>query len=131
MTRRPRQLGTFLGFVIAGGTATVVNYGVFLVLYWAGMLYLVASAIGYVSGIALSFAINRVLVFRSSGNTRTEALRYTLAYGVALMAQLLLLEVFVRAGLDPVVANAIALIIVVIGNFFVIRRFVFSSTDTR
>ncbi len=123
----PGKWRTFIGFVAAGGAATVVNYSIFASLYWAGMFYLVASAIGYVAGIAVSFVINRRLVFRSSGSKAKEVPRYVLAYLAALAVQLLLLEVLVRLGLDPLIANAVALAIVVVLNFFVIRRVVFRS----
>lgn len=45
----------------------------------------------------------------------------------ALGVQLMLLELGVRAGVDPPIANAIALVIVVIANYFVIRKFVFDA----
>ena len=125
----PKKWHTFVGFIAAGGTATVVNYALFVALYWGGVGYLVASAIGYVAGIAISFVINRRLVFRSRGSKRQEAPRYVIAYLGALVVQLALLEVFVRLGLDPLIANAVALIIVVVLNFFVIRRVVFRPLD--
>ena len=124
-----KSLGRFIGFVAAGGTATVINYTLFALLYWAGVNYLLASAIGYVSGIAVSFTINKLLVFRDSKKQPRQFLRYTAIYLVALVAQLGLLELGVRLGLDPLIANAIALVIVVVGNFFVIRRLVFTPTD--
>jgi putative flippase GtrA len=64
-------------------------------------------------------------VFRSTGDSRRQLARYTLIYLGAMLVQLGLLEVFVRIGSDPFIANACAIIIVVILNFFVIRRFVF------
>ena len=121
------KLRTFVGFVVAGGLATVINYSLFASLYWLGVNYLAASAIGYVSGIAVSFSINKLFVFTDSTTQRGQFLRYTLIYVAALGVQLALLEAGVRLGLDPLVANAIALVIVVIGNYFVIRRFVFST----
>ena len=120
-----KSLGRFVGFVAAGGTATVVNYALFATLYWAGMNYLLASALGYVSGIAVSYTINKVLVFKDSTTQTHQFLRYTAIYLVALAVQLGLLELGVRLGLDPLIANAIALVIVVVMNFFVIRSFVF------
>ena len=129
--RVKKHLGPFVGFVAAGGTATVINYALFVLLYWAGMNYLIASTLGYVSGIVVSFTINRYLVFRDSEKQPRQFLRYTAIYLVALVAQLGLLELGVRLGLDPLVANAIALVIVVIANFFVIRRFVFSRGNNK
>ena len=125
-----KSLGRFVGFVAAGGTATVINYALFALLYWAGMNYLLASAIGYVSGIAVSFTINKLLVFTDSTTPSRQFIRYTVIYLIALVAQLGLLEIGVRVGLGPLVANAIALVIVVVVNFFVIRRFVFTTTET-
>lgn len=123
-----KSLGRFAGFVAAGGTATIINYSLFAFLYWAGLNYLFASAFGYVSGIAVSYTINKLLVFRESTRPTYQFLRYTAIYLVALGVQLGLLELGVRLGLDPLIANAIALAIVVIMNFFVIRRFVFFSS---
>ncbi len=121
-----KSLGQFVGFIVAGGSATAVNYSLFAVLYWWGVNYLMASTIGYLSGIAVSFTINRLVVFKNSGNRPHQLLRYTLIYLGALAVQLGLLETGVRLGLDPFIANAIALVIVVVVNFFVIRRIVFS-----
>jgi putative flippase GtrA len=122
-----RSAKRFVGFVAAGGTATVINYTLFALLYAVGVNYLLASALGYVSGIGVSFAINKLFVFHDSSHRSHQFLRYTAIYVVALGAQLGLLEIGVRAGLDPLIANAIALAIVVVGNFFVVRRFVFTS----
>lgn len=118
---------TFIGFILAGGTATVINFGLFAGLYWAGANYLVASAIGYASGIAVSFTINRFFVFTESSRGSHQFPRYTLIYLGALGVQLALLELGVRAGIDPLIANAIALVTVVITNYFVIRKFVFEE----
>ncbi len=120
-------MGTFVGFIAAGGTATVVNYALFAVLYWWGLNYLLASAVGYVSGIVVSYTINKVLVFAGSPAPPRQFVRYLVVYLGALVVQLGLLELGVRLGLDPLIANAVALVIVVIGNYFVIRRVVFSA----
>lgn len=90
-----------------------------------GVHYLMSSAVGYASGIIVSFLINRRYVFKSTGDSRSQLLRYTLIYLGAMFVQLGLLEALVRVGLDPFIANALAIVIVVVLNFFVIRRFVF------
>ena len=105
----------------------MVNYAFFALLLALGLHYLAASATGYVSGIVVSFAINRRFIFRATGAAYPQFLRYSLAYAGALVAQLALLETFVQAGLPPFVANGIALLVVVIANYFVIRRLVFGQ----
>lgn len=116
----------FLGFILAGGFASIVNFGVFAILLSFEMNYLFASGIGYIAGIGLSYSINRSLVFRSRETVRGQFFAYMLAYVVALALQLILLEIGVRFGLSPLAANAAALSCAVVINFFVVRRVVFS-----
>jgi len=124
------SLAQFMGFAVAGGVATAVNYTLFLSLYSAGLFYLLASALGYLSGIVISFLINLRMVFRPGERSRGLFARYAIAYLLALFAQLGLLELLVSAGLIPEVANAVAIVVVLVGNFFVIRRWVFNTTPT-
>ena len=117
----------FLGFVLAGGAATLVNYSVFLVLLILNVQYLVASAIGFLSGIGVSFTINRLYVFTNRTSSKASFVRYIAAYLVALTAQLFLLETLVQLGIRPEISNIVAILIVVVVNFFVVRKFVFGK----
>lgn len=117
----------FIGFVLAGGAATVLNYSIFLILLSLSVQYLVSSTIGFVSGIFVSFLINKYFVFRESTASKSRALKYFLAYVGALVFQLTVLGLLVTSGLSPEIANALAIAVTVILNFFVIRKFVFKS----
>ena len=116
----------FVGFVLAGGVATLANYGLFLILLRLELNYLLAAALGYLSGIVISFTINRLVVYRSKQPLSPELARYFVAYLVALVAQLSALQVLVVVGLTPEFGNAVAVAGVVVMNFFVVRRFVFA-----
>ena len=105
----------------------MLNYGIFALLLSLDTNYLAASAIGYASGIAVSFLINRKIVFRSSSRAKGQLVRYFVAYGLALGAQLVLLEVLVRLDVDVLVANAVAIVVVLIANFFLVRGWVFGT----
>ena len=111
------------GFIAAGGAATIVNYGLFLLLLSASVHHTPAASIGYVSGIAVSYLINRFIVFRKS--KKSSFVRYSIAYLAALVIQLLILNALVTFGIVAEVANAIAIAIVVVVNFFVVRKFAF------
>jgi putative flippase GtrA len=111
------------GFVFAGGTATILNYGIFLTLLNSSVNYTLAAGAGYVSGVMVSYLINRFFVFRHS--KRANFLKYLFAYFVALAAQLTLLNLLVLLGLPPELANAIAIAVVVILNFFLVRKIAF------
>ena len=112
-----------IGFVIAGGVATVLNYGIFLLMLGLDFDLTLAAAIGYLSGIVVSFLINRYFVFR--GSNRSSFAKYALAYLIALGAQLLLLNILVDMGLVPQISNALAILVVVFLNFFLVRKLAF------
>ena len=119
----------FVGFFLAGGAATVLNYSVFLFLLLLSVQYVTASAAGFVSGIFLSYFINKHFVFRGLRSSPGRVVRYFFAYSVALVFQLSLLTIFVRFGVAVEFANAFAIAITVLLNFFVIRRFVFNTAS--
>ena len=112
-----------IGFLIAGGTATILNYLVFLLLLDQSVNPLLASTIGYVSGIAVSFTINKFLVFSESA--RPSFLRYAIVYLSALALQLTLLAALIAGSIPAEFANALAIMVVVVINFFVMKKFVF------
>lgn len=126
-----RDFARFVGFVAAGGAATVLNYGVFLGLFTAGVYYTLASMVGYVSGIAVSYLINVTFVFRNNTHRRGLLRSYVLVYIAALGVQLALLETFVRSGFSPEISNAVAIALVVVANFFVMSKFVFPVADDK
>jgi putative flippase GtrA len=119
-------LKKLIGFLIAGGSATVLNYLVFLFLLGQSVNTLLSSAIGYVSGIAVSFTINKFLVF--SDSARPSFLRYAIVYLSALVLQLALLAALIAMSIPAEFANALAIMVVVVLNFFVMKKFVFKDS---
>ena len=126
LVRQP-ELRRFAGFLFAGGLATVLNYAIFFGLYVAGTHYLLASATGYLSGIAVSYAVNIRVVFRDRTLNRSPLARYVIAYTVALFAQLAFLEILTVSGIPPEISNAVAIGVVVVLNFLVMRLWVFPA----
>jgi len=111
----PRRL-QFLGFVAAGGLATMLNYGIFLFLMSIDVRYLTAAIVGYASGIVVSFSLNRLVIYRSTQPLRPQFVRYMGVYLIALAVQLIFLETLVRYGLGPAGGNAVAIVVVVVLN---------------
>lgn len=111
------------GFVFAGGVATAFNYSIFLILLSLGWNPSLSSAVGYVSGIGVSYSINKKFVFAAS--KKSSFWKYSIAYLFALASQLILLNILVWSSVEVRLANAIAIIIVVFLNFLVMKKFVF------
>ena len=103
--------------------ATAFNYSIFLILLSLGWNPSLSSAIGYVSGIGVSYFINKRFVFAAS--KKASFWKYSIAYLFALGSQLVLLNIFIWVSVEVRLANAIAIIIVVFLNFLVMRKFVF------
>ena len=116
-------MSKFFGFVFAGGVATLLNFTVFVLLLWIGVGPYVSSATGYLSGIALSYLINTRMVFAT--RTRPSVFAYYFIYFLALMLQLCLLYALLLFGVNPLAANSIAIAIVVVVNYLVMKRFLF------
>ena len=112
-----------IGFIASGGVATGFNYIVFLLILKSSGLPTFSSAVGYMSGILISYLLNKYFVFKQS--KKASLTRYSLAYSLALVGQLTVLNIFLRLGLPAEGANALAISIIVILNFYLVRMFVF------
>lgn len=116
----------FVGFLLAGGLATVVNFLVFALLFGYGVDYQLAAVIGYFTGTSVSYAVNRYVVFPSSHPGLPQLARFVLLDLAAIGTQLLVLEGLVSLGIAIPTSNAAAIVVVVVAKYFLARRFVFS-----
>jgi putative flippase GtrA len=110
----------FLVFSLIGLLNTAVHLCVFLLLFRAfGVPMLLASAIGYASGVANSYFMNRRWTFRVSAPPNTaEFLRFALVNLVSLAVNLAVLEFLVRSvGIVPEAAQIAAIAASLVVNF--------------
>ena len=56
------------GFV--GGGAFVVDFGVYCILGWLGMQYLLAGIISFIVGFAFNFLVSRWMIFQSTASSK-------------------------------------------------------------
>ncbi|MBI4407875.1 MAG: GtrA family protein [Candidatus Kerfeldbacteria bacterium] len=119
-----------LKFIVVGGISTVVNYTVFFLSYHYGQInYLVASAIGYVIGLSLSYLLNASWTFRQQSTPHligNQTVRFITIYVCSLVMSLGLIYLLVHwLGMDPRVANIIAISQTTITNFLGCKYYVF------
>jgi putative flippase GtrA len=110
----------FLVFALVGLLNTAVHYCVFLLLFRAfGMPMLLASALGYASGVANSYFMNRRWTFRVAAPPSTvEFLRFALVNLASLSVNLAALEFLVAVvGLAPEAAQVAAILASLVVNF--------------
>ena len=117
--RRPANWLQLVKFSIVGAVGYVVNLGVYTALLrGAGFHYLGAAVCSFLVAVTNNYPRNRVWTFRGHrGHIAYQGLRFFVVSLVSLGANLLILRGLVGAGLDKVLAQAIAIVLVTPLNF--------------
>lgn len=111
-------------FLAVGATNTLVGYLIFgaLTLWVFGAVpfgYLISLVISYAISITLAFWLYRTFVFPVKGRVVTDFLKFVSVYLVAIGLNALLLPLFVEVvGLNPLVAQAISLVLTTLLSYF-------------
>ena len=110
------QLGKFC---TVGASGYVVNLAVFAaLLHGAGLHYRLAAVGSFVVAVSNNYTWNRLWTFRGQrGHFAYQGMRFFVVSFIALCANLVVLSVLVSLGLDEILAQAIAIIVVTPLNF--------------
>jgi putative flippase GtrA len=117
-------------FLVVGGLCTVLNYTVFYLNYSVIQInYVVASGIGYITGLILGYYLNRNWTFateKSHNQKRREFVIYITVYLISLVLSLLLVALLVDVlRFNPLLANVFAIGLSTITNFIGLKLVVF------
>lgn len=117
--RRPQNWIQLAKFCAVGASGYAVNLSVYTVLLKAlGLHYLVAAACSFLVAVANNYTWNRAWTFRRQrGHLAYQGMRFFVVSILALVANLLWLRGLVALELDKVLAQAIAIILVMPLNF--------------
>jgi putative flippase GtrA len=123
----PVVLVQFVKFGIVGISNTLITFIVFTVLLKVfGVWYIAASAIGFIVGATNGFLLNRRWTFADHVGDSLTPVRWGIVQSTGLGLNLGLLYLLVHdAGLDELVAQALATIVVTITTFLVNRAWTF------
>ena len=116
---RPHNWLQLVKFSIVGAIGYLVNLAVYTALLrGADLHYLGAAACSFLVAVTNNYIWNRAWTFRGErGHIAYQGLRFLLVSVVSLGANLLILHGLVSAGLDKVLAQAIAIVLVTPLNF--------------
>ena len=106
-------------FCAVGASGYVVNLAVYsLLVEGAGLHYLLAATCSFLVAVTNNYAWNRAWTFRGQrGHVAYQGLRFFVVSSFALAANLVILHLLVRVGMDKVPAQAIAIVLVTPLNF--------------
>jgi putative flippase GtrA len=122
--RIPSRWQELIRFCIVGGIATVVHYGIYLLLkLW------IATWLAYTIGYALSFIMNYLLTNAFTFKTKPTIKNgggFIISHGINYGLQIILLELFITLGISSSLAPIPVYCIVIPVNFLLVR-FVFKK----
>jgi len=122
------RLVRFIRFALVGLVANGCLLGLFLALTATGLRPVWCSIAVYVIGVIATYSLHRNVSFRSSAFHQVAIPRYAFAHLLGLGLQVAVLNVgHDGLGLHPLVAQAVAMIVVAIALFIALDLFAFHS----
>ena len=106
-------------FLFVGGLNTLVGYGVYALLVYIGVNYLVANTISTIIGIAHSYLWNRYFTFKSKNKAVKEITKFVSVYAVSYLIGMLTLFIFKdKLNISAYLAGLINLVITTLISYF-------------
>ena len=117
--RKRKNWEQLVKFCLVGATGYAVNLWVFSFLVLVlDVHYIPAAVCSFLVAVTNNYTWNRFWTFRAErGHAGYQGMRFLVVSTFALIANLVVLELLVRAGLTEVVAQAIAIVLVTPVNF--------------
>ncbi|MEU4622565.1 GtrA family protein [Actinoplanes sp. NPDC023801] len=114
-------------FLVVGGTSVVVDAGLLYVLHGLlGMRLEPATALSFLAGLVVNFALNRQWSFASTGRMGSQAVRYAVLVVVNLLVTVLMVKALTTLGLMYLVAKVLTTAVLSVVNYFVSQKWIFS-----
>ncbi len=119
----------FIRFAVVGGICTAVNYVIFIALInFTEIHYLVASTIGFLTGLVTGFYINKNWTFSRDEENKSYFIKYLLLYSFSLAVNLFILNFLVENyHVSEIFAQVVATGTTVLSNFFGSKVLVFKA----
>lgn len=120
-------LPRFVRFLMGGGTATALHYGIMQALLLHGMPPAPAAMTGALTGAVVNYRLQRDMVFRTRRHQPATVRRYLAALGAGwLLNGLFFLLLHDGLHLAPLSAQASTTLLLVFLNYWLFKRYVFS-----
>lgn len=116
-------------FLIAGAYNTAFGYGVFVIvslLLPHNTHYLIVLCLSFFFSVTNAYLVQKYLVFKTfTRKIRLEYMRFVLVNTASLAANAIILTVLVKLHMDPIPAQAVAIIVTTLFSYVGHRTFTF------
>ena len=119
-----------LRYLLVGGYNTVISYLVFVLLLWMmnGAHEQIALLLSFAISSINSYWTQKIYVFGTKGNVKKEYVKCLVSWGASYILNVILLAIFVDLmEMTPYLAQFIALILVTINSYLMLKRFAFKG----
>jgi putative flippase GtrA len=117
-----------LRYAVVGAANNAFWFGIYLLGTYLGVEPLTMATLGYVAGVATSYAVNRGWSFSSKRAHSGGVPRYIVAYAIGYLTNMAILYVlYVRGGIPHQYAQLASAAIVAVELFLILRLWVFPS----
>jgi putative flippase GtrA len=122
-----------LSFNIVGAVNTAITYGIYSLLVFLGLPYLLALGLEYCFGLTFSFFLNKRFTFKDGSRTTAASFgKMVVSYALVLALNMILLSWFVEGlGMGKYLGQLFALSFSVACSFFLQKFVVFKSPKGR
>jgi putative flippase GtrA len=111
-----------------GVICTAINYLLFYGLFSFNTPYLLASGLGFITGVFVGYPLNRRWTYRVDEQSSRQFLRYCSVYVASLMLSLVCLKLLVEFfTFDPRIANVLVIGVSTCTNYLGVKLLVFRS----
>lgn len=113
-------------FLLVGGASVVVDAGLLYVLHGlAGLRLEPATALAFLAGFMVNFALNRQWSFASTGRLRRQLAAYLALVAANLLVTVVLVRALTALGLMYLVAKVFTTAALSVVNYLVSRKWIF------
>ena len=126
----PALFTQFLNFLWVGGLATALQYLVLIALVQiGGVKPILASVVGYASGAGLSYFLNYHVTFASDRSHGQAIAKFLVVAVIGLAVNSTIVTIAIGSvGLNYLIAQVIATVMVLLWNFWANRLWTFGAT---
>jgi len=118
----------FFRYIFVGVVATIIDMGsLYVFTSMAGIHYLISAAIAFVFGVMANYLMSIVWVFKTTGNFKREITLFVIiGLGGLILNEIIIWLLVEKVSLYYMIAKAIAVVIVLVWNFGMRKKFVFA-----
>jgi len=119
----------FFRYIFVGGVATIIDMGsLYVFTSMVGIHYLISAAIAFVFGVMANYLMSIVWVFKTTGNFKREITLFVIiGLGGLILNEIIIWLLVEKVNLYYMIAKAIAVVIVLVWNFGMRKKFVFAQ----